>query len=148
MIACTELLGRPRQEACQTAREMIGTASPEDEPLLPRMIVAVVHTFGNTLTLRRTLVLQWVARAALVNALEEANRLSNARYNAGIDSYLSVLVAQGSMFAAQQSLISTRLAEQANVVTLYKVLGGGIEEVSGPTGPVTGAARSHSASIW
>jgi multidrug efflux system outer membrane protein len=112
---------------------------------------AIQVAFGevsDALTLRDTLAAQLEAQAALVSALEETYRLSNARYKAGIDSYLSVLVAQRSTFAAQQGLVSTRLAEQANVVTLYKVLGGGIEEVSGPTGPATGAARSQSASIW
>jgi multidrug efflux system outer membrane protein len=36
-----------------------------------------------------------------------------------------VLVAQRSQFAGQQALINVRFAEQANLVTLYKVLGGG-----------------------
>ena len=47
------------------------------------------------------------------------------RYNKGIDSYLSVLDAQRSLYAAQQGLIALHLARLANQVTLYKVLGGG-----------------------
>jgi len=77
------------------------------------------------LTLRTTLVAQREAQQALVDALTEAYRLSDARYKAGIDSYLAVLVAQRSQFAGQQALINVRFAEQANLVTLYKVLGGG-----------------------
>jgi multidrug efflux system outer membrane protein len=77
------------------------------------------------LTLRTTLVAQREAQEALVGALSEAYRLSDARYKAGIDSYLAVLVAQRSQFAGQQALINVRFAEQANLVTLYKVLGGG-----------------------
>jgi multidrug efflux system outer membrane protein len=77
------------------------------------------------LTLRTTLVAQREAQQALVDALSEAYRLSDARYKAGIDSYLAVLVAQRSQFAGQQALINVRFAEQANLVTLYKVLGGG-----------------------
>jgi multidrug efflux system outer membrane protein len=77
------------------------------------------------LTLRTTLVAQREAQEALVDALSEAYRLSDARYKAGIDSYLAVLVAQRSQFAGQQALINVRFAEQANLVTLYKVLGGG-----------------------
>ncbi len=77
------------------------------------------------LTLRTTLVAQREAQQALVDALDETYRLSEARYKAGIDSYLAVLVAQRSLFAGQQVLINVRFAEQANLVTLYKVLGGG-----------------------
>jgi multidrug efflux system outer membrane protein len=65
------------------------------------------------------------AQQSLVNALEETYRLSEARYKAGIDSYLSVLVAQRSLYAAQQQLVGVRLARLSNLVTLYKVLGGG-----------------------
>jgi outer membrane protein, multidrug efflux system len=78
------------------------------------------------LTLRTTLVAQREAQQALVDALSEAYRLSDARYKGGIDSYLAVLVAQRSQFAGQQALINVRLAEQVNLVTLYKVLGGGV----------------------
>jgi multidrug efflux system outer membrane protein len=77
------------------------------------------------LTLRTTLVSQREAQQALVDALAETYRLAEARYKAGIDSYLVVLVAQRSLFAGQQVLINVRFAEQANLVTLYKVLGGG-----------------------
>ena len=77
------------------------------------------------LALRTTLAAQQEAEAALVKALEEAFRLSNARYEAGMDGYLLVLVAQRSLFAAQEALVNVRLAEQVNLVTLYKALGGG-----------------------
>ena len=81
---------------------------------------------SNALTLRETLVNQRDALEALVKSLDATYRLSDARYKAGIDGYLGVLVAQRSLIAAQQALVSVRLAEQANVVTLYKVLGGGV----------------------
>jgi multidrug efflux system outer membrane protein len=78
------------------------------------------------LALRTTLVAQREAQQALVDGLAETYRLSEARFKAGIDSYLAVLVAQRSLFAGQQALINVRLAEQANLVNLYKVLGGGV----------------------
>ncbi len=77
------------------------------------------------LALRATLLAQREAQASLVDALQETYRLSDARYRGGIDSYLGVLVAQRSLFAAQQALVGVRLAEQVNLVTLYKALGGG-----------------------
>ncbi len=81
---------------------------------------------SDALTLRTTLVNQRDAQEALVRALEDTYRLSDARYKAGLDGYLGVLVAQRSLFGAQQALVGVRLAEQANLVTLYAVLGGGV----------------------
>ena len=81
---------------------------------------------SNALTLRGTLVEQRKAEEVLVASLEDTRRLAEARYTMGLDSYLVVLVANRSLYAGQQSLINVRLAEQANLVTLYKALGGGV----------------------
>jgi len=81
---------------------------------------------NDALTLRATLVAQREAQDALVTALRETLRLSDARYKGGIDAYLPVLVAQQSLFSAQRAAVGVRFAEQANLVTLYKVLGGGV----------------------
>ncbi|MBA4390928.1 MAG: multidrug transporter [Syntrophus sp. (in: bacteria)] len=71
---------------------------------------------------------QMAAQESLVQASTNAYRLSDARYTKGIDSYLGVLDAQRSLYAAQQGLITLRLSQLANRVTLYKVLGGGVGE--------------------
>jgi multidrug efflux system outer membrane protein len=81
---------------------------------------------SNALTLRQTLVSQRDAQEALVKALEATYRLYEARFKAGIDGYLGVLVAQQAFISAQKALVGVRLSEQANLVTLYKVLGGGV----------------------
>ena len=81
---------------------------------------------SNALTLRQTLVNQRTAQEALVKALEATYRLYDARFKAGIDGYLGVLVAQQAFISAQKALVGVRLSEQANLVTLYKVLGGGV----------------------
>ncbi|HVJ05600.1 MAG TPA: efflux transporter outer membrane subunit [Candidatus Saccharimonadales bacterium] len=81
---------------------------------------------SDSLTLRSKLTEQQEAQQALVGTLEDTYRLSDLRYKAGIDGYLTVLVAQRSMYAAQQALVNLRLARQSNLVTLYKVLGGGV----------------------
>jgi multidrug efflux system outer membrane protein len=81
---------------------------------------------GDALTLRRTLVEARGAEELLVDHLGDAYRLSDARYKAGIDSYLAVLVSQRSLLAAQHGLVDMRLAEETNLVTLFKVLGGGV----------------------
>jgi outer membrane protein, multidrug efflux system len=66
-----------------------------------------------------------VAQQSLVDALAEAYRLSVARYTKGVDSYLSVLDAQRSLYSAQQGLIMLRLTQTNNLISLYKTLGGG-----------------------
>jgi multidrug efflux system outer membrane protein len=65
------------------------------------------------------------AQQSMVQALAETYRLSYARYTKGIDDYFSVLDAQRSLYAAQQVLIYLQLSRYTNLVTLYKVLGGG-----------------------
>lgn len=82
---------------------------------------------ADTLAVRGTVDQQIAAQQSLVNAFAETYRLSNARYTKGIDNYLSVLVAQRSLFAAQQGLIYLRLLRLVNLVTMYQVLGGGYE---------------------
>lgn len=64
------------------------------------------------------------AQTGMVQATQRAFDLSEARFQAGVDNYLTVLDAQRSLYAAQQTLITLRLAEQTNRTTLWKVLGG------------------------
>ncbi len=91
-----------------------------------KSIQVAFHEVADALSQRGSLVAQREAETALVAALEETYRLSEARYKAGIDGYLGVLVAQRALFGAQQALVGVRLAEQQNLVNLYKVLGGGV----------------------
>jgi multidrug efflux system outer membrane protein len=65
------------------------------------------------------------AQQSLVDAIAETCRLANARYTKGIDSYLSVLDAQRSLYGAKQGLTMLRLAKINNQIILYKTLGGG-----------------------
>jgi multidrug efflux system outer membrane protein len=85
---------------------------------------------ADTLALTATLNRQRAAQETLVGATGRAYRLSQRRYNVGRDGYLEVLDSQRSDYAARQGLITTRLAEQSNRVTLYKALGGGWREQS------------------
>lgn len=95
-----------------------------------KAIQAGFREVADALALTGTLAEQRQAQEALVGAAARADELSRARYKAGRDSYLAALDAQRSLYAAQQQLIATRLAEQTNRVTLYKVLGGGWNERS------------------
>jgi multidrug efflux system outer membrane protein len=70
---------------------------------------------------------QLEAQRSLTQATSESYRLSQARYQGGMTSYLNVLDSQRSLYGAQQGLIGVNLARLSNLVTLYKVLGGGDE---------------------
>lgn len=86
---------------------------------------------SDALALTATLARQRAAQEALADAARRAYELSQARHESGRDSYLVLLDSQRAWYAAQQGLIVTRLAEQANRVALYRVLGGGWEETGG-----------------
>ena len=90
-----------------------------------KAIQAAFREVADALAQRGTLGDQLQAQQSLVEASAEGYRLSDARYTRGIDSYLRVLDAQRSLYGAQQGLIAIRLARLTNLVTLYKVLGGG-----------------------
>ncbi len=68
---------------------------------------------------------QLAAQQSLTDATAVSYRLSRARYEKGISSYLNVLDSQRSLYGAQQGLIGVRLSRLTTLVTLYKVLGGG-----------------------
>ena len=95
-----------------------------------KAIQAGFRDVADALALTTTLAEQRQAQEALVEAAARADELSTARYKAGRDSYLNQLDAQRTLYAAQQGLVTTRLNEQINRVTLYKVLGGGWNERS------------------
>jgi multidrug efflux system outer membrane protein len=92
-----------------------------------KTIQTAFREVADALAVKGTIDQQLAAQQSLTDALADACRLSNQRYEKGIDSYLSVLDAQRSLYAAQQGLISIRLAKLANQIRLYAVLGGGAE---------------------
>ena len=103
----------------------------ERESALAQYEKAIQSAFkevADALAIRGTVDQQVEAQQSMVHAVAETYRLSNSRYKMGIDSYLSVLDAQRSLYAAQQELVSFRLTKLANQVTLYAVLGGGWDQ--------------------
>ena len=90
-----------------------------------KSIQAAFREVADTLALRGTIDEQVAAQQSLTDATGQSYRLSLARYDKGVDSYLNVLDSQRSLYGAQQNLITLRLFRLANLVALYKVLGGG-----------------------
>jgi multidrug efflux system outer membrane protein len=83
---------------------------------------------ADALALRGTINDQVAAQQSLTDAAGASYRLSQACYEEGSASYLNVLDSQRSLYGSEQNLINVRLARLTNLVTLYKVLGGGSEE--------------------
>jgi multidrug efflux system outer membrane protein len=108
-------------QATQLARD---TAVAQYE----KAIQTAFREVADALIARSTLDDQLAAQQALVSASAVAYRLADMRYRGGVDSYLTALVAQVSLYTAQQQLQTVRLMRLQNLVTLYKALGGGLRE--------------------
>ena len=94
-----------------------------------KAIQTAFREVADALAQRGTVETQLNAQERLVQSSQRSVALSQARFERGVDSYLTLLVAQRTLYAAQQNLISTRLSQAANRVTLYKVLGGGWQDL-------------------
>lgn len=80
---------------------------------------------ADALAVRATLADRLAAQQALLASTERQLRLAETQYRVGSTTQLDLLDAQRSLVGAQQALVTLRLVEQLNRVTLYKALGGG-----------------------
>lgn len=90
-----------------------------------KAIQTAFREVADALAGRATLGEQLRAQQAQADAEEVRSRLAELRYRNGAASYLDVLDAQRSLFAARQAVVQVQLQQAQNLVTLYKVLGGG-----------------------
>ncbi|MCC8536776.1 efflux transporter outer membrane subunit [Xanthomonas axonopodis pv. poinsettiicola] len=90
-----------------------------------KAIQSAFREVSDALAQRETLGRQLQAQQALVDATADSYRLSQARFERGVDSYLQALDAQRSLYSAQQTLITTQLSRFTNLATFYKAMGGG-----------------------
>ncbi|WP_395401184.1 TolC family protein [Pseudoduganella sp. UC29_106] len=90
-----------------------------------KSIQSAFREVADALAQRGTMDERLASQVALTTASEKSFQLHEARYKQGAESYLNALVSQRAMYAAQQGLITARLAKASNQITLYKVLGGG-----------------------
>jgi multidrug efflux system outer membrane protein len=109
-----------------------------------KAIQTAFREVADALVARGTLDEQLAAQQALVTASAAAYRLADMRYRGGVDSYLSALVAQVSLYSAKQQLQTVRLTRLQNLVTLYKALGGGLREHAAAAQPILESSRSES----
>ncbi len=90
-----------------------------------KSIQTAFREVSDALADRGTLDERLASQQALVDATSKSYRIYDARYRLGADSYLNALISLRSLYTAQQNLITLRLTHSTNLVTLYKVLGGG-----------------------
>jgi len=93
-----------------------------------KAIQTAFREVSDSLAGRATLGEQLRAQAAQTNAAQVSFNLADLRYRNGAASYLDVLDAQRSLFSAQQGLVQVQALQAQNLMTLYKVLGGGWTE--------------------
>ncbi|WP_260599287.1 efflux transporter outer membrane subunit [Sphingomonas endolithica] len=91
-----------------------------------RAVQTAFREVADALAQRGTIDEQISAQTARVNAATVALRISDARYRAGVESFLNTLDSQRTAYAAQQQLVTTRLNRESNLVELYRSLGGGL----------------------
>lgn len=101
------------------ARQNIAIADYE------RTIQVGFQEVSDALAGRRFLAEQVSAQERQTAAQRQLAELARRRYSEGVVSYLEVLDAERSLFAADQALLQVRRAEVSNLVTLYIALGGG-----------------------
>jgi multidrug efflux system outer membrane protein len=84
----------------------------------------------DALAARGTLDEQLAAQRAVLEDTSQSYHLAEMRFRSGVDSFLPVLDAQRSLYSAQQAVVSLELLRLQNMATLYKALGGGLNEDS------------------
>jgi NodT family efflux transporter outer membrane factor (OMF) lipoprotein len=68
-----------------------------------------------------------------VQSAETSLKLELGRYETGIDPFLSVVIAQNTLLANQQTLVNTQVSEMTSAVQLILALGGGWDKSQLPT---------------
>lgn len=90
-----------------------------------KAIQTAFREVADALVARVTYTEQLQAQRALVKENEQAETITKARYEHGIDSHFALLDAERSLYEAQQNEILVRQRSLANLIDLYKALGGG-----------------------
>ena len=91
---------------------------------------------SDVLASRATLDARLDSQYRLQKSFDEIYNISEARYIAQVDDYLSVLDAQRSLFSTQQSILALEQERLINQIELYQALGGGanlVEPIVIPT---------------
>ena len=111
---------RSAQEAQEaSARAALGTYE--------QTVLQAVREVDDALVAIRTSKDAYLQRGIQTKAARNAGRLSHARYDEGVTSYLEVLDIERSLFDAEIGYSTNRELYLTSIVQLYKALGGGWE---------------------
>lgn len=105
-----------------------------------RAIQTAFQEVSDALATQGTITDRLAANRRFADAATDTFNLAEARYRGGVDTFLSSLDAQRSLYSAQRTLVTTQLLRATNLVTLYRVLGGDSLLVATDRGPVPAAA--------
>jgi multidrug efflux system outer membrane protein len=83
-----------------------------------------------------------VALGKRAEALRTYARLSRARYDGGVASYLEVLYAENELFGAELNATAALAQRFVELINVYKALGGGWVDLADPLGPRADAAAA------
>jgi len=89
-----------------------------------KAIQSAFRDVSDALARRGTMNDEIAARQRSQAAAADNYTLTEARYRAGIDPFLTVLVAQRSLYTAQQQMVQTKLIAAQNIVDTYQAIGG------------------------
>jgi multidrug efflux system outer membrane protein len=106
----------------------VDLARARDEELAQvyqQTVISAFRDVEDALAAASDLALVEQAQQAQVDAAQQAYRLADMRYRAGLTDYLTMLVTQSTLYQAEDALAQTRLARFNAAVSLYKALGGG-----------------------
>jgi multidrug efflux system outer membrane protein len=98
-----------------------------------KTIQTAFREVADSLAARTAVQTQLAANQATLKAQEQNLKLTQARFQSGVDSSLNVLSVQQSLDNARQNLIQSQYSRLFNLINLYQALGGGWREHSPQT---------------
>lgn len=125
-VAAMPLLDAGRSAAnvsAATARRDMALAQYE------KTLQVAFREVADALVAQQTWQEQLQAQQAQAQAEAERLKLAQLRYKTGVANAIEWLDAQRSLFAAQQALIAAQLARQQAHISLFKALGGGVDDL-------------------
>ena len=112
-------------------RSNIAVRNAQQEQALLRLQRAVLIALGdveNALVAYTQEKLRYDRLAEAVAANQRAVELSNMLYSRGLTSFLNVIESQRALYIVEDQLIESQRTVVANLISLYKALGGGWED--------------------
>jgi multidrug efflux system outer membrane protein len=120
------------------ARAKVAVSEAQRDAALATYEKAIQTAFrevADALARQGTITERLLAAQSNTTAAADNAQLSDARYRGGIDSFLSSLVAQRSLYTARQGEVAATLIAVQNRIDLYRVLGGDERLASLPVTP-------------